>query len=172
MTDILEKLGGGDFRSIGRANKIVQSVLKDRKLFREAFNGMFCSNPLVRMRAADVIEKVSEERPELLQPYKSILLRNAPKVTQQEVQWHLAQMLGYLTLTSRERLRAASILLGWLDSNPKSKIVIVMSIQTLWDFAKQEKSLRTEIYGRVQQYLQSGSPAVKARCRILLKLGL
>ena len=40
MTDILQKLAGGDFRSIGRSNEVVAEVLADPSLFGALFEGM------------------------------------------------------------------------------------------------------------------------------------
>lgn len=65
--NVLAKLRGGDRRSIGRANEVVAGVLRDPSLFGSVFHGLHSDNPLVRMRASDVIEKVSAKRPEWLQ---------------------------------------------------------------------------------------------------------
>lgn len=41
------------------------------KLFGEVFDGLNDNDPVVRMRAADVIEKVTQGRPEFLSGYTS-----------------------------------------------------------------------------------------------------
>ncbi len=60
MSDILEKLKGGDRRSIGRVNEVVSDVINNAALFDSVFNGMLNDDPIVRMRAADAVEKVTE----------------------------------------------------------------------------------------------------------------
>jgi len=60
MNDIIDKLRGGDIRSIGRANDVVDEVRKNPQLFGYVFAGLYDSDPVVRMRAADVIEKVKK----------------------------------------------------------------------------------------------------------------
>jgi hypothetical protein len=43
-------------------------------LFKDVFEGMLNDNPLIRMRSADVIEKVSQKHPKYLQPFKHRLI--------------------------------------------------------------------------------------------------
>ncbi|MEK7785160.1 MAG: hypothetical protein AAB658_07015, partial [Chloroflexota bacterium] len=56
---ILKKLEGGDLRSIGRSEEVAADVLADPALFGELFDGMLDDNPLIRMRAADAVEKIT-----------------------------------------------------------------------------------------------------------------
>lgn len=55
MTDSLNKLKGGDLRSKGKSEEVVDDILKQPLLFGEVFNGMLNDDPVVRMRAADAI---------------------------------------------------------------------------------------------------------------------
>ena len=66
MTDILEKLQGGDLRSIGQANEVAQAVQENPTLFEVVFRGLYDRDPVVRMRSADVIEKATKIQPEFL----------------------------------------------------------------------------------------------------------
>ena len=72
--NILALLTGGDRRSIGRSDQVAAMVSKDPKLFPNLIAGLWSEDPLVRMRAADVTEKVTREHPEWLQPHKNELL--------------------------------------------------------------------------------------------------
>ena len=74
MPNILDKLAGGDRRSIGRVSEVVEEVLAEPALFDQLFAGMFSPDPVIRMRAADAIEKITTRHPEYLQPYKQPLL--------------------------------------------------------------------------------------------------
>jgi hypothetical protein len=93
MNEILGKLEGGDRRSIGRADEVVSNVLEDPALLDALFQGIYSDDALVRMRTADAVEKISAKRPEYLQPYKQDLLQVVSQIEQQEVRWHLAQMI-------------------------------------------------------------------------------
>jgi predicted thioredoxin/glutaredoxin len=60
----------------------------DPPLFEIVFDGMLSDDPLIRMRSADAIEKITAKRPEYLQPYKEKLIKQIAKSEQQEVRWH------------------------------------------------------------------------------------
>ena len=53
------KLTGGDRRSIGRSNEVVADVLADPSLFDLIFDAIASDDPLIAMRAADAVEKVT-----------------------------------------------------------------------------------------------------------------
>lgn len=66
MPGLLEKLAGGDRRSIGGSNKVVADVLRNPSLLPGVFAGLFEGDPLIRMRVADVVEKITARIRELL----------------------------------------------------------------------------------------------------------
>ncbi len=167
MGRILQKLKGGDLRSIGRAEEVVQDILNNPVLFAEVFEGMLDDDPLVRMRSADALEKVSSKHPEYLQPFKNRLIREVSPVRQQEVRWHVAQMFSYLEADKAERDEIVRILLFYLDAD-RSRIVKVCSIQALADLAERDESIRPTIVRRLQEVIASGSPAMANRAKKLL----
>jgi hypothetical protein len=62
MEQLLDRLHGGDRRSIGRVPEVVAEVLGNPGLFGELITGMEHPDPVVRMRAADAAENVSADR--------------------------------------------------------------------------------------------------------------
>ena len=56
MSDILDNLKGGDWRSIGRSDEVVAEVLDIPSLFDDLFSGMQYNDPQVRMRSADLLQ--------------------------------------------------------------------------------------------------------------------
>ena len=92
MSETLEKLRGGDLRSIGKVSEVVQQVENYPVLFESVFDGLFDDDPVVRMRSADVIEKVTQSKPELLTGYESKVISILATTEQQEVCWHMAQI--------------------------------------------------------------------------------
>jgi hypothetical protein len=66
MHAILKKLTGGTRRSLGRTNEVVAEVLARPSLFRHLFAGLTSNDEVLRMRAADAIEKITIPRPDLL----------------------------------------------------------------------------------------------------------
>jgi HEAT repeat protein len=165
MAGILEKIQGGDRRSIGRSEEVAADVLANPALFETLFRGMLHANPLVRMRAADAVEKITLAHPEYLQPFKEALLQEVAKINQQEVRWHVAQMLPRLTLSVEERQAALMILTSYLTD--KSKIVHTFSLQAMADLAEEDQTLVQPVLKILTDASQSGSPAVKSRVKKL-----
>jgi HEAT repeat protein len=168
VENILRKLEGGDRRSIGRVNEVVAQVLRDPSLFAVLFRGMLGDDPVVRMRSADAAEKISAQHPHLLQEHRAVLLSEIAHSEQQEVRWHVAQMLPRLELTQEEQETAVEILLHYLDDD--SKIVKTFSMQALADFAQTDASLRSRVVPLLEELTETGSPAVKSRGRKLLRM--
>ena len=162
MSKILQKLRGGDLRSIGRAEEVVKDILRCPSFFGEVFGGMLNDDPLIRMRSADALEKVSSKHPEYLKPYKTRLINEASKIKQQEVRWHVAQMFSRLEINNRERDRIIKILLSYIDTS-ESKIVKTFSMQTLADLAKRDEAIRPQIIKILKNLVGTGSPAMKNR---------
>ncbi len=166
MHPLLEMLSGGDRRSIGRSNAVVAEVLAEPGLFGVLFEGLLYSDPLIRMRCADAVEKITVTHPEYLQPYKPRLLEQVASIDQQEVRWHTAQLIPRLALTPEERSRAVSILDSYLSD--KSSIVKTFAMQALAELAAQDDSLREVILPKLETLTRQGSPAMQSRGRKLL----
>jgi hypothetical protein len=160
-------LEGTDRRSIGRSDEVAQIVLKRPQRFRELIKCLWNENPVLRMRAADAAEKVSYQKPRLLDGYKAELLGLIAEEEQIEVRWHLAAMVTRLRLTPAERQRAAKALQRYLDH--RSSIVKTFALQTLSALARVDAALRPNAKQLLEESVQSGTPAMKARARKLLK---
>lgn len=166
MKTIVEKLRGGDRRSIGRAGKVAREISDDPKLFAQVFAAILDDNPVTRMRAADAIEKASAENPTLIQPHKRIVLKKIAAIPQQEVRWHVAQILPRLKLTPKERDHAVTILFDYLED--KSSIVKASAMQGLADFAQTDSALRERVAPILEFLTANGTAAMRARGRKLL----
>ena len=166
MTDILEKLEGGDRRSIGRANEVVEDVLRDPAVFGAVFNGMLSDDPLIRMRAADAVEKITAKHPEYLEPHKVVLIDRVAAIDQQEIRWHVAQMVVRLALSEEERRRVVETLFDYVGD--RSRIVQVNAMQALVDLAQDDEGLRPRVLDVVRVLTETGSAAVRSRGRRLL----
>jgi hypothetical protein len=127
---------------------------------------MWDEDPVVRMRAADAAEKVSSRRPQLLQPFKKELLGLLADAQQQELRWHLAQMIPRLSLTAEETTRAAGFLDRYLRD--RSSIVKTFAMQALADLAAAHPERLPDTVELLQQLTRSGTPAMRARGRKLL----
>lgn len=166
MSNLVRELSGGDRRSIGRSDAVVRKVLSAPARFAEIIDSLTDDDPLIRMRCADVAEKVSGRHPDWLQPHKRKLLELAAISIEQEVRWHLAQMLPRLDLNRREQRRAAAILFDYLKD--RSRIVQAFALQALTDLSTDDAELRRRVLPLIDELRHSGSPAVRARARKLV----
>jgi len=164
--NILKLLEGGDRRTIGRSDEVAAMVSKNPGLFPQLITGLWSSDPLVRMRAADAAEKFTRENREFLQPYKKELLGLMAETRQQELRWHLAAMIPRLRLSARERQRAASLLESYLED--RSSIVKTSALEGLADLARHDASLQPKVIELLRESIRNGTPAMKARSRKLV----
>jgi hypothetical protein len=167
MKRILENLKGGDLRSIGRSGDALRAVSKNPALFSDLMAGLLDSDRLVRMRAADAVEKATRIHPEWLQPWKRALLDTASTLEDKELRWHVAQLVPRLRLTSTEKATAVRILMGYLED--KSSIVKTFSMQALADLAAHDEQLLQQVAPLIERLTRTGTPAMKSRGRKLLK---
>jgi hypothetical protein len=86
---------------------------------------------------------------------------------QQEVRWHMAQIIPRLKWTPKEKAVASDILFSYLTD--KSKIVVTFSLQALSEFAVEDNQLRPCVVAGLKELTASGSPAVKSRGQKLMQ---
>jgi hypothetical protein len=165
--DILKSLSGGDRRSIGKADIVVEQIFKTPVLFGEVVRGFTHDDPVIRMRCADVAEKVSADHPEWLKRHKQALLSFASTVQEKEVRWHMAQMIPRLELSPSERRRAVALLFKYIEDG--SQIVKTFSMQALFEMSENDARLRARVVPILQDAVQDGRPAVRSRGKKLLR---
>ena len=163
---ILKKLAGGDRRSIGRSNAVVAEVLARPALFQVLVKGLTSEDPVVRMRAADALEKITAQRPELLRPHMRTLLEISGRTRQKEVRWHMALLLPRMNLSAKHRAVAVDILFDYLRD--ESSIVKTCAMQGLAGLAAQDPALKAKILPLLKELTDIGTPAMRARGRKLL----
>ena len=166
MHPLLQKLTGGDRRSIGRADEVVTEVLREPKLFPVLVEGLFQDNSLVKMRAFDVLEKATKKDSTQLIPFKGTLIELAQTEVQNEARWHLAQILPRLNLTHEENIVVVNALLTYLSGS--SSIVKTSVMQAFSDISETDKELREELLAHIKELTVIGTPAMKARGNKLL----
>ncbi|MGD9079245.1 MAG: hypothetical protein PVG96_07890 [Desulfobacterales bacterium] len=166
MGKILSRLQGGDRRSIGNVGEVVAAVRKKPDLFKDLVAGLFEKDPVVRMRAADAMEKISLEKPESLQPFKTELIRLAQQTQQQELRWHMAQMIPRLKLKPKDETTVTDIFFDYLNDN--SKIVVTFAMQALTDLALKKGAASARVIRAIEELTRTGSPAIQSRGKKLL----
>ena len=163
---ILDKLRGGDRRSVGRSKQVVKTIRRQSALFPALIDGMHHDDEVVRMRAADALEKLTVMNPEWLQPFKAQLIKLAARATQQELRWHVAQVLPRLELSRRDCVIVVAVFRRYLQD--QSRIVKTFAMQGLTGLAMQEHRLRAPARRLISSLTRTGSPSMKTQGRNLL----
>ena len=167
--DLRRLLDGGDRRSIGQVNEAVSRIRGSPSNVSVAVQVMGDTDPLISMRAADALEKASRSDPDLLLPHKHALLKDLAKNPQQEVRWHLLQMLPRLPLTPEERTEAFAIAVHSLDH--RSRIVVADALSAMFSLSVDDAALRRRAEYHADRLTSSPSAAVKSRAKRLLSGG-
>ncbi len=168
MNNFDQYLSGGDLRSISKVDQLL-SLIKTQYDFDELFQYLFSKDRLLVMRAADAIEKVTVNKPELLAKHKSEIIQFLKTEKNKEFKWHLALLMTRLDLSQTEFVEVWNKLFEWAVDKKESKIVRVNSFQSLFELAKINKEFENELNLLVSKIRSENIPSLNAR---LKKLGI
>ena len=168
MKSVREKLTGGTRTSVGSADEVIQKLLKNTAGLSVIYDLFLDEDPVVAMRASYVAMKVAEEKPNSVEPFAKDLLKNLNLYTQQEVRWHIPQLLAHLNLTLAQRRKAYEVLMEWSETD-KSKIVGYYSLQTAANFAETDDKLLQDFIPRLKKANKLGAKSIQNRCKKIAK---
>lgn len=164
---LLESLSYGDKRSIMGVKKAMMSLENNPSLFSILVKGMSHNNELIAMRSSDAVEKLSVIHPDWLIDFKKSFIKLLSQTNQQEVLWHLAQLVPRLILNKEEKHHLIQSFENLCEQ--KSRIVVSFSLQAMVDLAEKDSQLIRKIYPIIKNLRQTGTSAVRSRGRKLLK---
>ncbi len=167
MRAFAEMLRGGDRRSIGRSDAVAAAVRRRPRRAVELWACLHHADPLVRMRAADALEKLTRVAPASLRRHKKALLDCSYDDGTAEVRWHLLTMVSRLTLRADEAKAALTRMSHSLRADP-SRIVKVSALQGAADICARHRQLHPVFRRMLSRALTSPWPSVRARARRLL----
>jgi len=162
--DLLEKLSGGDLRSIGNADLIVAEI-KNQNDFDILFNCLHSDDRLIVMRAADAIEKITVIRRDFLCGHKEEILAFCKNAENIEFKWHLALLLPRLSFSENEYAHVWKILSSWLLDPKESKIVRTNSMQALFELSKDDLMAKEKFDSILSEVEKENIPSLLARIR-------
>lgn len=128
---------------------------------------LFDEDPSISSRAADALERITRDRPHQAQRWREALIGLLAETTEKKVRWNLALTLPRLKLTVPECRRISELLNTWLD-NPSS-IVKTAALHGMADLTRQDPDSLPDVLDLLRTATRSGTPAMRARSRILLK---
>lgn len=159
-------LSGGDLRSIGKANTVVENVRTQRQ-FDVLFSLLFDGDRKVVMRAADAIEKITQSFPRFLGPHKKEILDFLISAGNIEFKWHLALLVPRLKFTKVEAATAWKVLSIWLMDSKESKIVRVNSLQGMCGLLQKFPAYQGDFQRMTARIHTEKVPSLEARLKKL-----
>jgi hypothetical protein len=151
----------------GRAPEVAALLLADPRKTGIVVECLWDDNLGVANRAADALERASCGNPKLLTPWKDVLLGRMADASENKLRWNLALMIPRVELTIADTERAAAVLRTWLDD--RSSIVKTSAMHGLAGLTRWNPALLPEVLDMLRILSRSGTPAMRARGRILLK---
>ena len=164
---IREMLAPGGKLDVGRVWEVVELVEGRPARLAQLVECLWDDDPAVANRAADALERVTRERPGRAQRWKEPLLGLLGEATEKKLRWNLALVIPRLKLSVPECRRAALVFQTFLDD--PSSIVKTAALHGMADLTRQDPESLPEVLDRLRVAGRSGTPAMRARSRILLK---
>lgn len=153
---------GGDPRSLTGVEEVLAQLRANSDRLGELIDACSDADPVVRMRAADALEKYARLQPDRVAAELSRLFAELGESGQPSVQWHLAQILGEVPLTRAELSRAAAWLLATLDT-ARDWIVLSHALTSITTLASADQTLRPAAIERAQRHAADPRKAVAKR---------
>ena len=156
----------------GRACEAAELVAKQPRRLAVLIECLWDEDAGVANRAADALERATAGREPRLDPlrlesWKDALLGLLAEAKPNKLRWNLALTIPRIRLTVLEARRAAEALRGYLDD--RSSIVKTAAMHGLAGLTRHDPSLLPEVLDTLRILSRSGTPAMRARGRILLK---
>lgn len=164
---IRQMLAPGARLDVGRVWEVVELVEGRPGKLEQLVECLWDENTAIASRAADALERVTRDRPALAQPWKEPLLGLIAETAEKKVRWNLALVIPRIKLTVPECRRVAEVLQSFLDD--PSSIVKTAALHGMADLTRQDPESLTNVLDLLRIAGRSGTPAMRARCRILLK---
>jgi len=168
VSSIAEWLSSGDLRSDGAANEVAALVLQNPDMIADLMAGLHQADKVVRGHAADALEKVARTSPELIVGHVDSIMDMAMHDQVAMVRWHLAMILGYLTIYESYVENITNTLLALLAD--ESVFVKSWSIVSLCIVARGHPQYGSEILTQIERFKQSKSAAIRTKVRQALGL--
>jgi HEAT repeat protein len=163
LNPLLGWLRGGDLRSDGLSEEVVQFILQHPDQVDDLIHALTNDDDVVRGRAADAIEHVAREIPEKLTPYQVLIVAALREDPVPMVRWHLAMVLGHMAGHWEEAPQAASVLLECLQD--PSAFTVSWTIVSLCIFARLYPDLQDPIMSKLSELLNHPGTAIRTRAQ-------
>ena len=161
-------LSGGNPRVLKNVDLAVRQVQNDHSKLRGLFDCLYSGDEIVRMRAADALEKICRLNPRLITPYMDELLTKVAANPQPSIQWHIAQIIGQVDLNQKQHDAAIMFLKEKLQ-HATDWIVLGYSLESFAKFAQKDASQQKYFKRQLKKLTASKYKSVSKRAARLLE---
>jgi HEAT repeat protein len=153
---------------LAAARRAAAVVIDDPRQAKALAAALFSSDPELRRHAADAARRVTEQRPELLDPYAERVLGALAASAGDD--WRMLAHTGLVAAriahTRAQRLRAAGLLHRLLDD--PSNVVRCTALEGLGLLAARLPELRQDVEPILEAAAATATPAMRSRARAAL----
>jgi HEAT repeat protein len=168
MSDLERWLSGGDLTSDGASDQVVDFVRQRPELIPDLISSLQADDEVVRGRAADALEKLGRIQPDALVAALDLFLQRAVEDPVPMVRWHLAMLLGHLSMYKQHRDAIAETLMALLEDS--SVFTQSWAIVSLCILGRQDPGVAQQALSRIARLAQSPSAAIRTKVRKAIPL--
>ena len=155
----------------GRVCAVVEWMVNAPRRVPALIELMWDDDAGVASRASDVLERITRDpSPAMrraIELYKEEIVGLLSDARFPKLRWNLALTIPRMTLTVPECRRVAALLETWLDD--RSSIIKTTALHAMADLTRQNPESLPDTLDLLRMAGRSGTPAMRARSRILLK---
>ena len=152
---------------VGRTKEVAALILAKPRKVGQLIECLWDEDAGVANRAADALERATYHRPALAAAWTESLIGLMAEAEQNKLRWNLALLVPRLKLSVEEARRVATALRTYLDD--QGSIVKTAAMHGLAVLTQHDPKLLPEVLDMLRILSRSGTPAMRARGRILLK---
>lgn len=161
---LLRKLASGDPRSPFPVEEAAEAVEDNPALLAEIFRGAIGDDPLVKLRAVYVLDRVSQAHPAYLEPHKTRLIEALAKASHhRQYRRYLIALFTRVKLDEAEKARVNELLETFFDD--KNVTVVISAMEAMVEIAGDDPDRQVALLPVCEQLERTGSPAIRMRAR-------
>lgn len=164
---ILDKLTLPVWTKREEIEEVAAEVMRRPALFRGIAELLFHEEAHVQGKAARVLSVIAAHQPRRVQPYKDLLIQEVAHSDHWVARYSFCSTITRLKLTPQDIEQVHKILLSYLDYD--SGGVKAGAMQALAELTEIEPALKEEVLPLIESLTQTGTPAMRARGRNVLK---
>lgn len=146
-------------------------ILQKPEIFDQLMELFLRNEEPVSRRAAWVIDSVSEEKEDLLQPYVPDIIAALPGFKHDGMKRHSLRMIARSDIPDRQTGELMNICFEWLLSPHEAVAAKVYCIDILYRLSQTEPDLKTELADSIEWRLNEESPGFRNHgAKVLAKL--